>query len=85
MNRIYLLIGLALGALIAWSFGHEARRVYRQKLTTDRRLEPMRRERRLRWAQHKAITGEDLSDPAHWEKEFAKLEKRLQKRRGEEK
>ena len=80
MRRIYILLGMVLGGLIVWSLGHEARRVYRDRLEYDEAMEPYRKQRRLKWAEYKAVTGIDLNDPDYWEKEFAALEERRRKR-----
>ena len=71
MRRVWLLIGMVLGALIVWSFGHKARKEWKKSQRDPREVlhEVIERDK-LKLAMEGAIYGFDFSNPDWWDKEL---------------
>ena len=71
MRRLYIIVGVLLGALIAWSFGHEGRKLVEQERQRKEAFRRSLKRNQIEWAIKSALDGNDYLSEEWWEQELA--------------
>ncbi len=74
MRKLWLVLGMCLGALIVWALTHEDRRIAADKRAYDRSAEGFTKESTLELGTLGAVHGTDYLSEDYWRQELSQYD-----------